>query len=184
MQHNLRYRETEAPPFEKDLATPNEIISRTRAEFAETGSRNWKGLPCRKTSEVASQLEQHSMKRTVWLCDLLSEARQPGLEAETPIEFKSMLMDHVNFIAYNENARRQSILLLRASAKHSEDGVTDPQRTAYFIAEFNGIIDYAAIEPEAAARANSWTGIVKTSRKWHKTAKLRKVRDELESELI
>lgn len=183
IKHVPLYRETEPPPFEKVQITPSEVISRAKAEFIQAGGRHWKGLIRQPARDIAQQLDKHGRQRTAWMSDLLSQARQQGMQGNPPIEIKTTLMYHSNFIAEDGNGRRPALLMLKAAAKQAGKNRGFWLATATLTAEFNNIVDYAASEPEAAARANSWNGLVKASRKWHNAAALRKVKEELENAL-
>lgn len=45
--------------------------------------------------------------------------------------------------------------------------------------QFNHIADYVFAEPQAAARATAWTGLLKASAEWHSEARLRREREDL-----
>ena len=171
------YQENEAPPLEKDRAHPGEAVSRVKAEFVQAGGRRWKGLIRQPAWHVAQQLEQHGRKRAAWMADLLSEARQQGMKAEPPIEIKQMLMYHSWLIGGDGSARRPALLLLKAAARQHGKRI-DPWQAADLITKFNDAADYAANEPEAAARANSWNGLAKVSRRWHNVNALRIMEEE------
>ena len=182
LKHDPLYQENEAPPLEKDRVHPGETVSRVKAEFTQAGGRRWKGLIRQPARHVAQQLEQHGRKRAAWMADLLSEARQQGMKAEPPIEIKMMLMYHSWSIGGDGSARRPALLLLKAAARRYEKRI-DLWQSAELITEFNDAADYAANEPEAAARANSWNGLVKASRRWHNVNALRIMKEELEKTL-
>ena len=182
LKHDPLYQENQAPPLEKDRVHPGEAVSRVKAEFAQAGGRRWKGLLRQPAWHVARQLEQHGRKRAAWMADLLSEARQQGMKAEPPIEIKQMLMYHNWSIGGDSHARRPALLLLKAAARKHGKRI-DPWQAAELITQFNDAADYAAHEPAAAARANSWNGLVKASRRWHNVNALRLMKEELEKAL-
>ena len=167
------------PPYAAVEITPAEVVRHVKDHFGKASGRNWKALTTQPAGDLHALLNEFVDYRVTELSDLLGKAQlhHPSgkKRPQPPRSVKKLAVRHNGGAICHHPVK----LLLRAAAgkplKSLPPPPQDGRQAARPTVDIKAVersltyaLDYAIAEPEAARRAATWNGLLKSSERWHR----------------